>query len=59
MDDRRKRRDARRRKKEQQAKGCLGLVILMAILTLGMPASHPAPHTVEELPLAKIHREHF
>ena len=35
MDDRRKRRDARRRKKEQQAKGCLGLVILMAILTLG------------------------
>ena len=35
MDERRKRRDARRRKKEQQAKGCLGLVILMAILTLG------------------------
>ena len=35
MDDRRKRRDARRRKKEQQAKGCLGFVILMAILTLG------------------------
>ena len=35
MDDRSKRRDARRRKKEQQAKGCLGLVILMAILTLG------------------------
>ena len=35
MYDRRKRRNARRRKKEQQAKGCLGLVILMAILTLG------------------------
>ena len=32
---------------------------VMAMLTLGMPASHPAPHTVEELLLDKIHREHF
>lgn len=32
---------------------------VMAILTLGMPASHPAPHTVEELLLEKIHHEHF
>ena len=32
---------------------------VMAMLTLGMPASHPAAHTVEELPLEKIHREHF
>ena len=32
---------------------------VLAILTLGMPASHPAPHTVEELPLNKIHYEHF
>lgn len=32
---------------------------VMAILTLGMPAGHPAPHRVQELPLDKIHREHF
>lgn len=32
---------------------------VMAILTLGMPASHPAPHTVDELLLEKIHHEHF
>lgn len=32
---------------------------VMAILVLGMPASHPAPHTVDELPLEKIHHEHF
>ena len=32
---------------------------VLAILTLGMPASHPDPHTVEELPLNKIHYEHF
>ena len=32
---------------------------VMAILTLGMPGSHPAPHTVEELPLEKIHHERF
>lgn len=32
---------------------------VMAILTLGMPASHPAPKKVEELLLDKIHREHF
>lgn len=32
---------------------------VMAILTLGMPASHPEPHTVNDLPLAKIHHEHF
>ena len=32
---------------------------VMAMLTLGMPESHPAAHTVDELPLEKIHREHF
>lgn len=32
---------------------------VMAILTLGTPASHPAPHTVDELPLEKIHYEQF
>ena len=32
---------------------------VLAILTLGMPVSHPDPHTVEELPLNKIHYEHF
>ena len=32
---------------------------VMAMLTLGMPQSHPAPHTVDELLLEKIHREHF
>ena len=32
---------------------------VMAILTLGMPESHPDPHTVDELLLEKIHREHF
>ena len=32
---------------------------VMAMLTLGMPESHPAPHTVDELLLGKIHHEHF
>lgn len=32
---------------------------VMAILTLGMPAEHPAPHTIEELLTDKIHRERF
>ena len=32
---------------------------VMAILTLGMPASHPAPYTVNDLLLEKIHHEHF
>lgn len=32
---------------------------VMAILTLGMPASHPAPHAVDELLTTKIHHEHF
>lgn len=32
---------------------------VMAILTLGMPASHPGPRTVDELPFDKVHREHF
>ena len=32
---------------------------IMAILTLGMPESHPDPHTVDELQLEKIHHEHF
>lgn len=32
---------------------------VMAMLTLGMPESHPAAHTVDKLLLEKIHREHF
>ncbi len=32
---------------------------VMAILTLGMPANHPGPRTVDDLPLNKIHHEHF
>lgn len=32
---------------------------VMAILTLGMPASHPGARTVADLPLDKIHRERF
>ena len=32
---------------------------VMAILTLGMPADHPAPRTVEDLPLEKVHHERF
>lgn len=32
---------------------------VMAVLTLGMPASHPGPRTVDDLPLNKIHHEHF
>ena len=39
--------------------GIPGKYGVMAILTLGMPASHPAPHTVDELLLSKIHHEHF
>lgn len=43
----------------RQALGIPAKYGVMAILTLGMPASHPAPHTVDELLLEKIHREHF
>ncbi|MBQ7851116.1 MAG: nitroreductase family protein [Clostridia bacterium] len=32
---------------------------VMAILTLGMPESHPAPKAIDELLPEKIHREHF
>ena len=32
---------------------------LEAILSLGMAADHPAPHTLEELPLEQVHRETF
>lgn len=32
---------------------------IMGILTLGMLVDHPGAHTVEELPLNKIHYEHF
>ena len=32
---------------------------VMAILTLGMPASHPGARTVEDLLLDKIHHERF
>ena len=43
----------------RQLLGIPGKYGVMAMLTLGMPASHPAPHTVEKLLLEKIHREHF
>lgn len=43
----------------RQALGIPAKYGVMAILALGMPASHPAPHTVDELLLEKIHREHF
>lgn len=32
---------------------------VMCMLTLGMPAEHPAPRKADELPLEKIHHEHF
>lgn len=32
---------------------------VMAILTLGMPESHPGPRTVDDLLLDKIHHERF
>lgn len=32
---------------------------VMAILVLGMPASHPGARCIESLPLGKIHAEHF
>lgn len=32
---------------------------IMAILTLGMPASHPGAKAVDDLPLEKIHYERF
>ena len=32
---------------------------VMAILTLGMPASHPGARMVDDLLLEKIHHEHF
>lgn len=32
---------------------------VMAILTLGMPAEHPGKKDVDDLPLEKIHHEHF
>ncbi len=32
---------------------------VLAILALGMPAELPAPRTVSDLPLEKIHNEHF
>lgn len=32
---------------------------LEAVLSLGISADHPAPHTLEELPVEKIHREKF
>ena len=43
----------------RQLLGIPGKYGVMAILTLGMPESHPDPHTVDELLLEKIHREHF
>lgn len=32
---------------------------VMGILTLGMPASHPGPKEIGDLPLEKIHHERF
>lgn len=32
---------------------------ILSILTLGMPAAEIPPHTLEELPLEKIHYHHF
>lgn len=32
---------------------------LEAVLSLGMPADRPAPHTLEELDWSKVHRETF
>lgn len=32
---------------------------LEAILSLGMAEDHPAPHTLEELPLQQVHRETY
>lgn len=32
---------------------------VMAILTLGMPATHPGARTLDDLLLEKIHHEHF
>ena len=43
----------------RQLLGIPGKYGLMAILTLGMPESHPDPRTVDKLLLEKIHREHF
>ena len=39
--------------------GIPGKYGVMAMLTLGMPASHPGRKAVEELPLEKIHYERF
>lgn len=36
-----------------------GHISVMAILTLGVPASHPGARAVSDLPLEKIHYEHF
>ena len=33
--------------------------MLEAILSLGMPDEHPAPHRLEELAYEKIHRENW
>ena len=32
---------------------------LLAILSIGIPESHPKPRALDQLPVAKIHREHF
>lgn len=32
---------------------------LAAILSLGMPKDHPASHTLEELPMEKVHKETY
>lgn len=39
--------------------GYPGHLKLEAVLSLGIPKDHPSPHTVEELRMEKIHREHF
>lgn len=47
---------------EDIVRGLLGIPAkygVMAMLTLGMPVSHPGAKTVDDLPLEKIHYDHF
>lgn len=39
--------------------GIPGKYAVEAILSLGMTAEHPDAHTLDELPMEKIHREKF
>ncbi len=56
------RKDAGGRSTEDAVRTLLGIPEkygVAAILSLGMPEKQPLPHTLDELPLDKIHREHF